>query len=107
MNAILREGIKENMIQNIRLYSELYPIQTTMDGCAPTEDACNSVAKYIECEYQNLGENEKCDFAEFKNLCIETAFSELDLCDSSNDESGDTLKYLIEMVDAYLNGRKK
>ena len=103
MKAILEKGIKENMTQNIRLYPELYPIQTTMDGCYPTEDACISIAKYIECEYQNLGELEKCEFTEFKELCIDAAYRELELCDSSNDENGETRDYLVEQVELSLN----
>jgi hypothetical protein len=102
MKAIEKEAIAQAISENVKIYGEDYPVQSANQGVYPTEDACESVARYIDNEYTNNPECEKYIKKEYVDECIDAFYKALELQDGDFDESGSTLNSFNDQVKSYL-----
>ena len=87
MDMIDKQAIEQAISENIAAYGENYTtVEENNGGVAPTDDSCCLIAQYISNEYNNNPDCEKFDKDEYVNVCIDSFYKELGLCDSNFEE---------------------
>jgi len=112
MDTIYIEGIKESIRVECENNAESYSVETSGNGCLPTEDTCAQIAQWIKDEYDNFlpvydetkktEKEAKDDFDEYVDICISAFYEYLEIEDGDNQEIGDSEEFLFQEVKRLL-----
>lgn len=102
MNTLLKQGIREYFIENMDLYPEDYPVQSSLgQGVYWTEDAIGNLATWVINEFNNSIPEEKNDstLEEWAIVCAQAMYDHLGLEDGEfDDEPNETWTSMIEQL---------
>lgn len=106
-NTLLEQGIRENFKENMNLYPEDYPTQSSLgQGVYWTDDAASNLVTWATNAFYNSIPEEKEDstLSEWAMVCAQAMYDHLGLEDGEFDETeNETWTTLVEQIHYLLN----
>ena len=112
MESIYEEGLKESIRTECENNAGSYSVESSGNGCLPTEDTCSQIAYWIASDWDNFLpvydstketlEEAKGNFEEYADICISEFYKDLEIENGECQEIGDSETFMFQEVKRLL-----